>query len=351
MDYLQSLILSVNKSHSGLGELVAMEQIAIKARKMMLSVSPSGCGKSRATDWVKASTPNMLTQGRLSTAALGSLADALTNFNSCLFIDDLAQSGSDYARNMTVTTLAELCYCGEAHSVMAKSEYDIFGFKGAIIANIQPVLLRNLVIEADWDASVKDKTIRYYHLRRPTKPNLKPPEFTMEWGIDFDKVAEPKKIPQSLITLGRCEWSSTRVIQHVTDLLKSVAALNSHEAVTPSDMRLLETLLRPLAIESLVLAKLEFEADRQLDNNALAILTEYYSYGGEFTLSQIADDYSLSEARARAILAGYSELWVDIGTGIYRPSIPMQEKMNELGVLYVSSNKKHTDKNKHKQGD
>jgi len=348
MDYLQSLILTVNKSHLGLGELIAMEQIAIKARKMMLSVSPSGCGKSRATDWVKASTPNQLTQGRLSTAQLGSLADALTNFSSCLFIDDLAQSGSDYARNMTVTTLAELCYSGEAHSVMAKSEYDIFGFKGSIIANIQPVLLRNLVTEADWDASVKDKTIRYYHLRRPTKPNLKVPEFTIGWGKNFDDIAEPRKIPKSLVTLGRCEWSSTRVVQHVTDLLKAVAALNSHFTVTLSDQKLLETLLRPLAIESLVLAKLEFESDRQLDNNALAILTEYYSYGGEFTLSQIADDYSLSETRARAILSMYSDLWVDVGTGLYRPSIAMEQKMNELGVLYVQTNRKHTNKNKHK---
>jgi ABC-type nitrate/sulfonate/bicarbonate transport system ATPase subunit len=50
--YLQDLIDDVNKTHGGLGELVAMCQLAVTAHKTLLVISPSGCGKSTSMAYV-----------------------------------------------------------------------------------------------------------------------------------------------------------------------------------------------------------------------------------------------------------------------------------------------------------
>ena len=45
MGYILSLINDIDKTHKNLGNLIAVLHIASKARKLVLVISPSGCGK------------------------------------------------------------------------------------------------------------------------------------------------------------------------------------------------------------------------------------------------------------------------------------------------------------------
>ena len=45
---LLSLIKNINKTHKGLGQMIALNILAAKAKKTVLNVAPAGCGKSVA---------------------------------------------------------------------------------------------------------------------------------------------------------------------------------------------------------------------------------------------------------------------------------------------------------------
>ena len=66
MHKLQQLIKQVNKTHKGLGPLIAINILAAKAKKTILNVAPADCGKSTAESlistvpywcWIKTNSP------------------------------------------------------------------------------------------------------------------------------------------------------------------------------------------------------------------------------------------------------------------------------------------------------
>ena len=63
MHKIQQLIKQINKTHKHLGELIAMNIIAAKAKKTILNVAPAGCGKSTATDTTYFLMKDRLRQG------------------------------------------------------------------------------------------------------------------------------------------------------------------------------------------------------------------------------------------------------------------------------------------------
>ena len=44
MHKLRQLIKTVNKTHKGLGQLIAINLLAAKAKICLLNISPAGCG-------------------------------------------------------------------------------------------------------------------------------------------------------------------------------------------------------------------------------------------------------------------------------------------------------------------
>ena len=219
MSYLEELIISINRTHKGLGELVAMMQVVVKARKMMLVVSPSGCGKSRAMEFIRRNTPDAFMPDRLSIRGLAGMEDILTSFRSVIIVDDIANSQNDYVRKTTITTLSSLVYTHRIQSQMMQS-VDIEDYYGSAILGIQPILLRDVMLTPEWDASIQDKVLRYYHVQRPIEPNLGFPDVKMSYGIDFDKAIEYKPDTKliewkQLVALGDTQWSRARTREHM----------------------------------------------------------------------------------------------------------------------------------------
>lgn len=325
--YIEKLIDDVNSTHSGLGELVAICQIVVKARKMVLIVSPSGCGKSTAMSIVGQQTANAIMPDRLSIAGLCTMADKLTSFRSVVVVDDIATTQTDYARKTTITTLCALVYTHRIESIMSGIEYKIEDFYGSALLGIQPVLLRNLMLLEEWDASIQDKVLRYYHLKRPLSPTLGLPDIKLPKGLDIDSVSdfEPdtsNKNWSKLVTLGDSQFSRARTKEHMKDMLKAIASLEQRKEVIASDYELLAHLLKPMAVENIVVVKEQLEGERCLDNNLLALLAEYYTYGDEIALGQIALDYKLSLSQCYRIMSTQNGHWKQISKSptLYKPS-------------------------------
>lgn len=343
MGYIENLIADVNKTHPTLGNLVAVLNISVKARKLVLIVSPSGCGKSTAMNVIAKNTADAIQPDRLSIAGLCAMADRLSSYRSVVVVDDMATTQTDYARKTTITTLCALVYTHRIESMMAGIFYQIEDFYGSAMIGIQPILLRELMLSEEWDASVQDKALRYYHLHRPLQPALFLPEVKLEHGIDIDSIEdfEPDvkdRTWRKLIALGDSQWSRARSKEHIKDMLKAIASLEKREQVIPGDYLLLTKLLKPMAIENIVVVKEQLEGERYLDNNLLALLTEYYTYGGEYALAQVSLDYKLSLSQCYKIMKQQSSYWQQISKSptVYQPSKRLTTilKVQELEVKY-----------------
>lgn len=331
MHYLNQVITEVDKTHPHLGNPVAVAMLAVKAKKLLLFVSPRGCGKSRITSFVGLSSQNTLFEDRLSIAGLASLKGDLNGYQGVLVVDDIAKTQTSYARITTLTTLAELVYSHYCISHLQGSNFEIRNFYGAALVNIQPILLKAIVKSAEWEASMMDKSMRYYHLYRPQNPNPEPPGLKLEWGAATADVDAPElkgKLAEELKSIGECQWGLSRLREHIADLLVASAALDKRGEVTLADYRLLVKVLAPMRIESLVTDKQELEAQRYLASNQLAILTEFNTYGS-FTLRQLAGDYHLSEAQCYKIMSRYTKEWevVSKNPTTYAPTDELRERL------------------------
>ncbi len=337
MHYLHKVIKEIDRSHPHLGQPVAVAMLTIKAKKLLLLVSPRGCGKSRITSYAGLSYPNSMLQDRLSIAGLMTIKEMLNGFQSVVVVDDIAKTQTPYARISTLTTLAELVYSHYCHSHLSGTSYEIDDFYGAALVNIQPVLLREVVKSPEWEASMMDKSLRYYHLFRPLAPNPLPPTLKLDFGYSFDMVETPKltgELADKLQVIGEIQWGLARLKEHTIDLLKAAACLDKRKRVNQSDFQLLERILQPMVVESLVMTKKEFETDRNLNDNELAILTEFVTYG-HFTLRDLSRDYHLSERQCYRIMAKYERDWIIINKEptTYAPSPELAIKLKEVGLI------------------
>lgn len=337
MTYLDTVIETVDKTHPQLGRPVVVSLLAVKATKFLIMVSPRGCGKSRVSSYVGGQSPKSIIQDRLSVAGLQTMTGDLSGFTGVVVVDDIAKSQTSYARITTITTLAELTYSHYIKSALARSHFSIENFYGSAIVNAQPVLVAELVRSSEWEASIQDKSVRYYHLKRPVEPNPDPPQLTIQWGLQLDSVKRPKfdfTAGERLLKLTEIQWGLARQREHLTDLLKASAAFDNRKVVEAADYKLLERVLAPLAIEELVMTKSGFESGRQLSANQLAVLTEFASYG-QFTLRQLSQDYKLSESRCYQIMDKYAKDWrlVRRSPTTYAPTPELKKRLTELGIM------------------
>jgi len=337
MHKLAEVIKEVDKTHPGLGNLVAMCLLAIKAKKFLLVVAPRGCGKSRATEIAAQLSGNFIVPDGVSRADLGKMENVLNNFNGVFLIDDLSKAQTYYAMIHITSCLAELCYSHRLEIYLKGSECSIHNFNAAVIANIQPVLLRHIVKSSLWESSMMDKSIRYYHLRRPTIPNPEPIELNFSWGIDYGLVKpvnRKSKLFSQLCRVCECQFGVARVVEHTSHLLTASAAIDGRQEVTKTDYNLLFKLLAPLGVERLVYDKKELEARRYLNSDALSLITEFITHGN-FTLRHLARDYNLSESRCREIMTTVQKDWVIIAKNptTYAPSEDLLSDLKGVGLV------------------
>jgi len=343
---LRELIQQIDETHYQLGSLVAISLLCCKARKALMIVSPPGCGKSTAMELIAETWPDALTPDRTSVAGLGNMADKLNGYSGVIIVDDIATTQTDYARLSTVTALTSLVYTHRLQSSMGgeAGAYEISDFYGAAIIGIQPVLIKILMDDDVWDASIQDKCLRYYHLYRPTEPNVKPLDIQIDRGIDIEQVQDftpSGDTWKALAKIALTQWGTSRTLLHLKDLLRAVAALESRFDVIEDDYDFLLDLLRPMALEQIAMKKTSLEGGREFDNTLIALLAEYYTYGGEFSLANLSIDYKVSVSQAYKIMKQQNGLWDEISKSPtrYRPSKLLNKQLD----MYKLQNKEVID--------
>lgn len=296
MHALVELIRTVNKTHRGLGEMVAMNLVAAKSKRCILNVAAAGTGKSTATD-----TIGMLLKDRslkftsLTLAGLCKLKDTMSGYDGHVIMDDLGAEKSLWSRTATVSTMAHLVMQHSVIKITQTATVEITDFNGSAALNIQPVMMNSLVQDDDWIAVVRDKVLRHYHLIRPIKPVRGLPDVKFDWGEQLNRVAEPKKTGQlwyQLIAEGLAQWSYGRCIYHIPEMLKGVAALDGRNKCKKIDYVVLAKLMQPMQLERFLLESFGFETGRNFNNNVYCILIELASWG-EPTIDTIAEDYKV----------------------------------------------------------
>ena len=336
MHQLYEIINSIDKTHLGLGKAAAFAIICVKARQCLLMVAPSGCGKSVLTDMLGNAHPNAVRLLSITRARLTDYKDVFSSFSGVVLMDDIAGAGSMYERKDTISAFSQLCYSHFISKHTWTCSYEIADFHGSAILNIQPALLAEIYQYPEWEGLIQEKTLRYYHLYRPTQPNQEKPKVKVDWGIDLDLVHKPKhdyKLYTSLNSIAGIQWSDSRALEHIDDLLKSIAALDRRQEVNNGDLLLLYKLIKPLTIERHIFRKSGFETGRWMDSNLAAVLVEFASWRN-INVERIARDYKISPSTVYRLLAEikewFSESHVKSKTLIPKPEL--KQVLKEAGV-------------------
>ncbi|MBA7567277.1 hypothetical protein ES708_08986 [subsurface metagenome] len=338
MHQLYSIMSNIEKTHPGLGNLIAFSVIAVKARKCLLNISPAGCGKSAASDAIGRSHPDSIRIDSVTRSGLKDFKDLFTNYSGLVLMDDIGKVDTAYSRVATVTSFAELCYSHFISKHTMSITVEINNFQGAAILNVQPPVLAALIEADEWEVVTQDKTIRYYHLYRPVKPNEKKPEFKVDWGIDLDLVRRPShtyKLYPKLEAIASIQWSDARVLEHLHSLLKASAALDRRQDVLYEDFVLLSRLMKPMTVERHITSKSGFETGRTMNTNLMAVLVEFASWK-KISIDRIARDYKVSPSTVYRLLAEIKE-WFQPGEPMSKRLVPkeaLKQILKEAGVKH-----------------
>tara|TARA_Y100000310_G_scaffold154415_1_gene153970 strand:+ start:1766 stop:2761 length:996 start_codon:yes stop_codon:yes gene_type:complete len=328
--------MDIEKTHVGLGKAVAMALLCIKARQCLMMVAPSGCGKSIITDAIKLAHSDAISLLSITRARLKDYEATFSNFFGVVLMDDMAGAGSPYERKDTISAFCQLCYSHTISKHTWTSDFEISNFHGAAVMNIQPALLAEVYQYPEWEGLIQEKTLRYYHLYRPTKPNQAKPQVSVDWGIDLDLVHQPRhdyKLYQTLWDIAAIQWSDTRALEHLDVLLKSVAALDRRQDVNNNDLILLLKLMKPMTVERHVFAKSGFETGRWMNTNLAAVLVEYASWE-KINIDRISRDYKVSPSTVYRLLSEIKEWFIDsqVKTKMLIPKPELKKVLKEAGV-------------------
>jgi len=314
MHTLHKLVKEVDKTHPGLGKMIAWNVLAAKAKKCLLNIAPANCGKSTATDTVWRELRGITRKyTSMTLAGLRQIAGDLKGFAGHIIIDDLGTEKSYWSRTSTVTVLANLVYTGYVYKVTQQYVIEITDFQGSAAINIQPILMRQLVQDDDWIAVVRDKTIRYYHLKWPRQHCRDPPKVHIDWGTPLKDVKfQPRKGKAwyQLLAYGLVQWSHGRCNEHIPDLLRACAALDNRERVNKEDYEVLTKLMKPLTIERYIIESYGLEVGRNFLDDVFCLLIELAT-DPEVPIETICEDYKVSPKTIERIVQDKSEwFWI-----------------------------------------
>jgi energy-coupling factor transporter ATP-binding protein EcfA2 len=334
-EQLRRLISLTDKTHKGLGKLTALELTTAKARKTLLVIGSSATGKSTASDFVSSVVPHSRREDKFTVSGLKRLFRELSNSRAVIIVDDLTKAHTHYSRIATVVSLAELIYSHNVAVHTGKESFEVIGFEGSSIINLQPSLFSEIVKSQEWETSLLDKTFRYYHLIRPVDPTVAKIKVNVDWGYEIEQVIDIKikdELKEKLIEVGKNFWTEARAQEHCIDLLRAIASFDRRSYINDDDAELLLEFLKISNLEKYILIKTAPESPVHLHKSLLYLLTEFISYG-EFTLGDICRDYRISEITARRWLDGLGGYWIisQKSPVKYAPSKQLRRIMDEIG--------------------
>ena len=331
---IRTLLESVNETHPGLGRASAFAVMTNHAKRMLLLVAPPGCGKSQITDALAAAIPGSMKLDVATEAGLQPFKDQLTGFRSLVTLDDLAGMKSSYRREVTLSTLAGLGYRHSTEIHTGFQHLSITDYQGSCVCGCQPVTLAPIVQSDIWSGMIADKTVRYYHIFRPTAPtedklNLEIPDSVPAEAVEAPNLAEAVYKPA--LAISRVQWSLGRVLEHTSWMLRALAGLDSRKRVNKLDVELFTELGKGMILERHILDRDNLEGPYRFRLDFLALLIMFCTYG-RFTIQTLCDEHKISQRTAYSIMERYRPMWIMLGAqpSVYGPSADLQAIIDEV---------------------
>jgi hypothetical protein len=332
---------AVEQTHPGLGKLMVAVLLHDRADMALFIVGLAGSGKSKVTDALLHANWRRGVQMRdLTKASLAKWGDDLQNFNGTIVIDDLARTDSEYIMQQTYKTLIELCFNHGTDKATFHYRIQITNFYAAVIMNCQPVIFRRIIGAQDWDAFIRDRAARFYHIIRPVKENpddIQLPQLSRlrkdDVKLNVDAI-DPRVGAEAAARLS-WQFSRGRAKLHLIALLKASAALNNRTETTTADAWLIREIYSRGVLEHLLTSAAELEGRRRFNSNLYALISEFATLRRPITVKELAERFGYS-TRTIYNIARRLRRWV-VTDGQEPSLVPTQELvdlMREAGVAW-----------------
>lgn len=348
LSVVEETILSINKTHRGLGDLAVINALCDIGNRSLLIIGISGTGKSKVAYWVKRHQKrNIIMPHGISVTGLKPFIEQLNQNSTSIIVEDLTRSGSDYMQVATVAVLAGLVYTGEITKSTATLFLNIQQMRGSALIFAQPLIMKKLVKVPEFESDISDKTLRYYHLYIPSEVHgdRSSDPFPYEMAnkdssnhkfesidrvrIDFSQLAVSKYYDAIIDNFCK-EVSKGRAIEHSTALMQASALYNGRKIVTEADAWLVLEISKNFRCEDEIYTKTELEGMRTLDPNILPLFTLLASFD-EVTVKIVSQVFKLSEVRVYSILKDLGR-WLILNNKHIYPTPETIKLMRQMGV-------------------
>jgi len=298
---------AVERTHPGCGKLALMEILCDAGNRTLLVVGSSGTGKSSILKFINSVIQrDKLFLDAVTVAGLRYIQKQLTNRTCSVLIDDLSKGGTEYSQVMTVCAMGELVYSGFVRKYTGTLQLEIENFHGSCIMNAQPLILKRILNAPEFETDIRDKVIRFYHIRRPIKVSLAPPSDTIRYGYNHSDISVGPDIMHSKlwregVEQFRYEFSKARAEEHYTALIRASALINGRPNVEQADLWLVNELTKCFVLEAEIFSKYDLEGERRLDVNILPLFSVLSTYK-KYKIKDLMTDFQVKERRIQEII-------------------------------------------------
>ena len=328
----------IEETHRGLGKLALFEVLSDIANRCLLVVGSSGTGKSVISNAVYEKVKrSKLMLDAITVSGLRRIENVLNYNTVTVVVDDLSKGQTEYSQMATVSVFSALCYTHRIRKFTGQMQLSIEGFSGSAIINLQPLLLRKIAKLPEFETDIRDKVIRYYHLRFPRQENIEKPKITVEWDYldDFNLPIEDNARKSAYynyaFTNFRFEFSKARAREHLTAYLNASARLNDRAKITKADCWLIYQLSRNFLIEPNIMIKESLEGERYIDENVLPLLSALATWKTP-KIRDLMFRFGVRKSTLYSIIADNTDICVLIkNRGIIAPTPETLELLKMIG--------------------
>lgn len=312
--YLKPLSKTVNaydaveKTHTGCGKLAVMEILCDAGNRTLLVIGSSGTGKSAVLRWLRDTiVRNKVWLDAVTIAGLKYLQKQLNQMTCSVLIDDVSKGGTEYSQVMTVCSMGELIYSGFVKKYTGTLQLEIEGFRGSAILNAQPLILKRIIRASEFETDIRDKVIRFYHIRKPINVVTNSPSDGIKYLYEYADVNISSGVMMSDLwkegqVIFRYEFSKARAVEHYEALIRSCAMVNGRSSVEEADLWLVNELSKCFRLESEIFSKEDLEGERKLDVNLLPLLSVLCTYRS-YPITALLTDFQVKESRLYQIIS------------------------------------------------